>query len=57
MNRFKKSVAAAMLAVSLGGGGTFLAANTHLLAFTADAGMPTYGGDKPCSLSNPCYLK
>ena len=51
MNRIKKSLAAAMLAVSLGGGGTLLAANTQLLAFTADAGMPAYdGGDGPYRL-------
>ena len=39
-NRIRKYIAAATLAVSLGGGGTLLAANTHMIATTADAGMP-----------------
>jgi len=39
-NRIKKLVAAAALAVSLGGGGTLIAANTNMIATTADAGMP-----------------
>jgi len=40
-SRIRKCVAAATLAVSLGGGGTLIAANaTHMIASTADAGMP-----------------
>jgi hypothetical protein len=56
-NRIKKYIAAATLAVSLGGGGTLLAANSYMIASTADAGMPSSGS---CSQSNSfgfCYEK
>jgi hypothetical protein len=56
-NRIRKYLAAATLAVSLGGGGTLLAANSYMIASTADAGMPSSGW---CSQSNSfgfCYEK
>ena len=54
MNRIKKYVAAAALAASLAGGGSLLAANaTHMIATTADAGMPGWGGEK-CVYPNIC---
>ena len=61
-NRIKKYVAAATLAVSLGGGGTLIAANaTHMIASTADAGLPgPWPGTGPSRCggpSNPCELK
>lgn len=52
MNRIKRHLAVATLAVSLGGGGALLASNTNMLAFTADAGMPWDTGK--CSLSVSC---
>lgn len=60
MNRIKRCVAAAVLGISLGGGGALLAANTGMLAFTADAGMPASGGggvDRDCTFWNPCAMK
>jgi len=56
-NRIKKYVAAATLAVSLGGGGTLIAANaTNMIASTADAGMPGWN-PPPCGTkTNPCTL-
>lgn len=39
--RFKRCVAAAALAVSVVGGGSMIASNTHMIASTADAGLPS----------------
>ena len=55
MNRTKRYVAAAMLALSLGVGGGLLGANPNMLAFTADAGMPW--DTELCSVTNPCDSK
>lgn len=39
-NRIKKSAAAVLLALSLGGGGAMLAANTHIIASVSNASDP-----------------